>query len=220
MFLRSHIPVRQPIQPPDHSVSIAALREYRALAEKLGVASPPDTEPTIRLQAFLREEGYDIYPLQDVCSYLTRMAHKNYKGWGWSKIRGTDFWPVQLPPSVADRFEERSSTYHVTYGEHRDRYYDRPIPYPVLLTIASLKEAAAQRAAIRYLQSAERIESGTESGVQTDEITGPIKLGFYVADFYEGLRKARPLDPFLGVAIDGSEIQIIERWDEPAFRLT
>lgn len=218
MFLHSRIPVRQPIQPPDHSVSIAVLREYRALAEKLGVASPPDTEPTIRLQAFLREEGYDdIYPLQDVCSYLTRTAQKNHKGWGWSKIRGTDFWPVQLPPSVADHYEGHSSTYHVTYGERRDRCYDRPVPYPVCLTIEHLKEAAAQLTAVRYLQSAEQNES------DIPRVAGgavPIKLGFYVADFYEGLRETRPLDPFLGVAIDGSEIQIIERWDEPAFRLT
>ena len=179
--------VSSSIEPPTE--------EYMAIAKRLGVTVNGLTRITT-LETVLLDEHVRIYRFKDVISYMDKKTPKG-KIWGWTAVR------------VVDRNRcGRSVTFG--YNDVNGRFfpgpYDKPIPFPVLLTMEKIENAMAQ----------------------LPEASRP---AFFITDY-----AVPSPDPFLMVATPGvSQIQqpsasghlwqaleescfIIERWDEPNFR--
>lgn len=194
MNLLQRKPEAQEMMPMAISEEIPT-EEYVALANKLGVAVGGLTRTTT-LESVLQDEHVRVFPLKSVERYMDRQTPKG-KVWGWMSVRALDY--------------ERAKGY-VTFGynDKNGRFltgtYEKPIPFPVLLTMDKIE------AAMSHLPVEQR-------------------PAFFITDY-----AVPSPDPFLMVAVPGVGMMqephpngelwhaiegacfVIERWDEPSFR--
>ena len=164
---------------------------YNKLAKKLGIKPPPlSSDPLLR--HVLSTLAIHVYDYSAVRNYLI------------SK-RPTDHFFVWVPAMT----QASSRALLVKYGAtpegwvQRHRHgtissrivYNKPLPYPVLLTMDSINTEAKK---VGFTPT------------------------FYVSDYAEKHEKPKAhmrVDPFLAVGTsDSSALFVIERWDEPGFR--
>ncbi len=104
--------------------------EYAALAEKVGFSCPELLEQ--KLLNFLHEGGYHTYELERVERYMNSLAERsslsNWQGmvWFWRPLRQSDV--ADTPYDVMRDFPRNPTP------------YDKPIPMPVLQTVADIAE--------------------------------------------------------------------------------
>lgn len=101
---------------------------YNALASKLGVAAREGSS----LEDYLAEQAIPCYSMEAVEAYLD-----NKGPWAWFPLRKKDrAEPVDKMHWVIGRTTPNKDP--DSYGVSKNKLYDEPVPYPVLLTVEKL----------------------------------------------------------------------------------
>jgi len=116
---------------PSSAVATEYNAEYAALAEKVGFSCPELLEQ--KLLNFLHENGYSTYDVARVANYMDVLIARLQSErptvrlhWLWRPLRAQD---VKDRPGREEGFPASG-----------DRIYARPIPMPVLQTVADIAE--------------------------------------------------------------------------------
>lgn len=165
-------------------------KDYVRIAAKLGFEIPK--EPSDRaLQKILADLSIGVYAYQPVLTYLKTQRPENHfvvwvpvaKGYRLDKLAR------RLHRMPTDGWE------HGRHGCISHNLYNKPIPYPVMVTMEKIVDAAKEY---------------------------KFNPMFFVSDFEERrvpLQRSTRFDPFLAVGTSDSDaLFVIERWDEPGFR--
>ena len=182
--------LKDPIVLPAVSIDQPDLA-YQKLATQLGIKTakiPSD----VLLRHALSSLSIGVYNYDAVRRYLVeKRPEKHYLTWV----------PVSTQTKTSAGLVRRmggspGSFDRGIHGHIREAgVYDKPLPYPVLVTMAAIVAAAKK----------------------TD-----FTPSFYVSDYVEYHKQPEPrqrLDPFLAVGTSDSDaLFVIERWDEPGFR--
>lgn len=171
----------------------APTEEYKQLAIKLGITTAIKTK-TVTLEDVLKEELIHVYPMRDVNKYMGKITPPG-KNWGWKPCRRIDL----------DR-TKKILTYHphnaagVLLGE----VYGRPIPYPALVTMDKIEEAAkAHSLPVSFFVSD-----------YTARVPDPFLM---VTVPIKGISQSEEIGN-LWVMLPEPACFVVERWDEPSFR--
>lgn len=132
-------PVPQPDLPHD---------EYRQVARRIGFSVPvPRIDRSIEFENTLSEMGVRQYPENRVRTYLNIQYGR--VRWGWRSLRKQDYDAYASGKGVfmaADKTLNDSSTWWdrrhngQIIGNRDAHIYDKPVPYPVLLTVERIAE--------------------------------------------------------------------------------
>ena len=165
--------------------------KYVALAKRLhvNVATVPSD---MLLRKLLEEQSIAIYSLAAVSKYLISKRPVGHQ-FLWVPAVGRQ----ETPRTLRSKYPQYRSGMrrHGYIADSTQGQYNKPIPYPVLLTIEKVVNAAKKM------------------GFQPT---------FYVSDYAVSERlpeRSNRFDPFLAVGTSDSDaLFVIERWDEPGFR--
>lgn len=173
--------------------------EYKSLATKLGLIVAQEIKQLVSLEDALRQEHIHIYKMSDVARYMGKIKPKG-QVWGWKPVRQIDL--------------ERCSA--ITFYQHNNdgRYieggtYDKPIPYPVLVTMDRIEEAMKDeehKPAFFVSDYCARVPDPFLMVTVPSLGRSQIGTGAYAHQYPLWVARGEP-DCF-----------VIERWDEPSFR--
>jgi hypothetical protein len=167
--------------------------EYQKLAKRLGIAIVPFPSDLL-LKNALSSLSISVYDYSAVRNYLIAKRLEEH----------TVVWIPVMKQQASTTLRAKYGTSSSSDWSRPPRHghistngltYNKPIPWPVLLTIDSL------------------VKKGKELGFQPT---------FFISDFV--MREKKPqrsmqLDPFLAAGTSDSDaLFVIERWDEPGFR--
>lgn len=168
-----------------------AIKQYRKLAAKLGIATVPGDETVQRhkLLAVLQRLGIAIYPINAVRKYMDEKCIPIDNSWYWIPLRRRDRGLVIKPNLHRKGIGWMSRTLRLGGTVSGATTYNQELPSPVLMRINEVQEELPEAM-------------------------------FYVTDTRVQRASKRERDPFLGVTLPGlNELFVIERWDEPGFRI-
>lgn len=182
-------PIVLPSKPEPAPLSVEApSAEYSLLAQQIGFH--PEELSRLEFELFLQRQGVQVYPLESVEAYMDALMLKLEADEPDPEDEWRWFW---RPLRDADSsFIARQAYVH---GEFQGGFnfdgalYRRLVPMPVLETVNRLREAFH---------------------AETNLDSGP---AFLVTDY-----DTETPDPFLAVSVNGLDLYVIERWDEPGFR--
>jgi hypothetical protein len=127
-----------PALPTKSAVAVSVLdpgcdEQYRNLARSLGICDPAAVNA--ELEAFLAEQFMEVYPLESVQKYMHALCHAQSN---WDREFGRAQWDW-LPLRKQD-----ADGYVSVLTKNRGRLYNsdgkKPVPYPVLETVAAIAE--------------------------------------------------------------------------------
>lgn len=176
------------------SITIEApTEEYKQLAAKLGIGVA--TRPTSTLEDILREEMIQVYPMKAVHRYMDRITPIG-KIWAWKACRNLDAARCRGHLTIHN---------HNNNGSFREGLYDKPIPFPALLTMDRIEEAAKIAGIAPAFFVSDYVARVPDPFLM---VTIPAAGGSQVTETHGRLWVANP-EPACFV---------VERWDEPSFR--
>jgi hypothetical protein len=186
-------PVAEEASP---ALSGSELAEYTRLCESIGWSPAALTEQ--RLRSFLDENGLCVYPYERVRAYLDNKfgplkgnVSEGVNTAYWTRVYTTWCWrPLRAEDVNAHRFNMALRGQNGSVINDGGFYHGR-IPLEVLMTVENVKEHFPE-------------------------------VRFFVSDVIRP--EERVGDPFLGISFPGLEttdapMLVVERWNEPAFRM-
>lgn len=199
------------------------MQEYVRLTKELGIANPKARQE--ELKAFLAENNITVYPYKDVSNYLRKKAETEggqNTYWCWKPLREQDKARVSHTQSIQRVWGDQIRQ------DMLSRMYAAGLQAATLGTATATSTLAAQQQAMMEpLRRALPHGSFQTETVYAHSIPLPVLLTmktivsqFPDAQFYASDYEVQRPDPFLAVTLPGVEdLFIIERWDEPGFRM-
>ncbi len=126
-------PTREPVKKPEFEG--VALEEYCQVANSIGFSNGSLLE--WRLKNFLTNEGIQVYDYKKVSNYMDAQIQElnraineqnNMFHWEWTALRKKD----------AKVYLQNNG--HLYSSEYSGRTYEKPVPYPVLLTVQKIEK--------------------------------------------------------------------------------
>jgi hypothetical protein len=221
---------KKPAVVPDKSVAVMEkvpdlkldpeTEQYLKIAEKAGVTAVIDQIQAQRnaelskvdaiqkrneFRAFLSENGICVYEHGKVASYMASITPDGYT-WVWKYAAG----PLDDKIGKGNR-------------------YSQPIPMPVLMTMATIREKYPEAIfEVTEIVQQPKLDPFLRVSVASSEITRSGPEGGEIGDWSQSLdiQRLNQLSQFQGsgrqhspTGIAREDYFIIERWDEPGFRM-